>query len=43
MVLNEQGNAFKVDEDCIKNYNENSSRGYILEVHVEYSKNRMKE
>ena len=34
-------NAFKVHEDFI-NYNKNSSRGYILEVHVEYSKNRMK-
>ena len=29
----------KIDEDFIKNYDENSDKGYILEVNVEYSKN----
>ena len=29
----------KIDEDFIKNYNENSDKGYILEVNVEYPKN----
>ena len=29
----------KIDEDFIKNYDENSDKGYILEVDVEYSKN----
>ena len=30
---------FKFDEDFIKNYNENSNKGYILKVDVEYPKN----
>ena len=29
----------KLDEKFIKIYDENSDRGYILEVHVEYLKN----
>ena len=29
----------KFNEDFIKNYDENSDRGYFLEVNVEYPKN----
>ena len=29
----------KIDEDFIKNYDENSDKGYILEVDVKYPKN----
>ena len=29
----------KIDENFIKNYDENSDKGYILEVDVEYPKN----
>ena len=29
----------RIDEDFIKNYDEDSDKGYILEVDVEYSKN----
>ena len=29
----------KIEEDFIKNYNENSNKGYILEVNVEHPKN----
>ena len=29
----------KIDEDFIKNYDEDSDKGYILEVDVEYPKN----
>ena len=29
----------KINEDFIKNYDENSNKGYILEVDVKYSKN----
>ena len=29
----------KFNEDFIKNYDENSDKGYFLEVDVEYSKN----
>ena len=29
----------KIDEDFIKNYDENGDKGYILEVNVEYPKN----
>ena len=32
-------NVSKFDEVFIKNYNENSNKGYILEVDVEYPKN----
>ena len=32
-------NVFKIDEDFIKNYDEDSDKGYILEVDVEYPKN----
>ena len=31
-------NVSKFDEDFIENYDENSSKGYILEVDVEYLK-----
>ena len=29
----------KIDEDFIKSYDENSNKGYILEVDVKYPKN----
>ena len=29
----------KIDEDFLRNYDEDSDKGYILEVDVEYSKN----
>ena len=29
----------KIDEDFIKNYDENSDKGYILEVDAKYPKN----
>ena len=32
-------NVSKSDEDLIKNYDENSNKGYILEIDVEYLKN----
>ena len=32
-------NVFKIDEDFIENYDEDSVKGYILEVNVEYPKN----
>ena len=32
-------NVSKFDEDFIKDYDENSNKGYILEVDVEYPKN----
>ena len=32
-------NLTKFDEDFIENYDENNSKGYILEVNVEYPKN----
>ena len=32
-------NVSKFDEDFIKNYNENSNKGYIVKVDVEYPKN----
>ena len=35
-------NVSKIDKDFIKNYDENSNEGYILEVNVEYPKNVMK-
>ena len=36
--LNER-NSIEFDERFIKNYNENSDKGYFIEVDVEYSKN----
>ena len=38
MVLNGKKNVSKFDEDFIKNNNEDSNKGYILEVDVEYPK-----
>ena len=32
-------NTFKLNEDFIKNYDENSNKGYILEVDVDNLKN----
>ena len=32
-------NLSKFDEDFVKNYDENTNKGYILEVDVEYPKN----
>ena len=31
-------NVYKFDEDFIKNYDEDSNKGYLLEVGVEYPK-----
>ena len=31
-------NLFKINEDFIKNYDENSNKGYFLEAYVEYLK-----
>ena len=31
--------VYKFDEDFIKNYDEDSNKGYILEIDVEYPKN----
>ena len=36
MVLNGKKNVSKFDEDFIKSYDEDSDKGYILEVDVEY-------
>ena len=33
-----KNNVSKFDEDFIKNYDEDSNKGYILEVDVEYPK-----
>ena len=38
MVLNGK-NLSKFDKDFIKNYDEDTNKGYILEVVVEYPKN----
>ena len=35
----EKDNASKFDENFLKNYDENSDKGYILEVDVEYPEN----
>ena len=32
-------NVSKIDEDFIKNYDEDTNKGYILEVDVKYPKN----
>ena len=42
MALNEKKKTKKIhkfDEDFIKNYDDDSDKGYILEVNIEYSKN----
>ena len=39
MVLNGRKSIHKFDEDFIKNYDEDSDKGYIFEVDVEYPKN----
>ena len=39
MVLNGKISISKFDEDFMKNYDENSNEGYILEVDVQYLKN----
>ena len=33
-----ENNASKFDEEYITNYDENSNKGYIIEIDVEYSK-----
>ena len=38
MVLNGKKNLLKFKEDFIKNYDEDSDKGYIFEVDVEYPK-----
>ena len=38
MVLNRK-NVFTFDVDFVKNYDEDSDKGYILEVKIEYTKN----
>ena len=38
----EEDNLLKFNESFIKNYDENSDKGYILEVNVEYPKNLYK-
>ena len=38
MVLNGKKYISKFNEDFIKNYDEDSDKGYILEVDVEYLK-----
>ena len=39
MVLNSKKNMLKFNEYFIKNHDEDSDKGYILEVDVEYPKN----
>ena len=39
MVLNGKKYIFKFNEDFIKNYDEDSDKGYVFEVDVEYPKN----
>ena len=38
MILNGKKNVSKSDEELIKNHDEDSNRGYIFEVAVEYPK-----
>ena len=38
MVLNEKKNTSEFNADLIKNYDENSNKGYIFEVDFEYPK-----
>ena len=39
MVLNEKKIIHRFDKEFMKNYNEDSDKGYILEIDVEYPKN----
>ena len=39
MVLNGKKNMLKFNEEFLKNYDEDSDKGYILEIDVEYPKN----
>ena len=39
MVLNEKKTVSKFDEGFIKNYGEDSNKGYIIDVDIEYPKN----
>ena len=39
MVLNEKKIIHRFDKEFIKIYNEDSDKGYILEIDVEYPKN----
>ena len=39
MVLNEKKNRLKFNEDFIKNYDDDSDKGYIFGVDIEYPKN----
>ena len=41
IVLNGKKKIHKFDEDFIKNYDQDSDKGYILEVNVEYLKYRL--
>ena len=38
MVLNRKKSLLKFNEDFRKNYDEDSDKGYIIEVNVEYPK-----
>ena len=38
MVLNEKKNVPKFDKEFVKNYDEDSNKGYIFEVDVKYPK-----
>ena len=39
VVLNEKKTVSKFDEGFIKNYGEDSNKGYIIDVDIEYPKN----
>ena len=39
MVLNWKKEVSKFDDEFIKNYDDNSNKGYILEINVECPKN----
>ena len=38
MVLNEKKTVSKFDKNFIKNYDQDSKKGYIFEVNIEYPK-----
>ena len=38
MVLNEKKKCIKFDKDFVQNYDEDSNKGYILDVDIEYPK-----